>query len=685
MLALLATALALVLVLVNLLGLTLAGHRLTGSYALSRIAGPLAVALTAFFFEHFVGFGTLAWVWPLSTAGSAWLLWRDVAVVRRHWKIEVAFLLAFAWALLWRVSYPGLVASSEKIGDLAMIASYLPGDRLPPVDAWYPPYPFDVYYSFQHYAAALVGRVFDLGPGLTYNVAFCIVIALALTAAAVFAHAVCRTLKGTALVVLALAVGGTGATLPLHLVMTAPQLYSSMRFISAGTTLDRADTAFGQALAKSGLSPGTTTLQLPSETFAYLLSLGDYHSQLSAFYLLLLALACLAIVETGRHPHTRAAQAVLAATPVLCTVTSMWTLPLQLALVACWAAYRQVRRRPPDWRMLAGGVVVTGVLCYPFLSDFAYRSMDYGVKLRLVPQGEHTPLLLGAILLYPVVVASLLPLVFGERKAWIVWSSALWLTLLAISEIVYVDDIYSGPFNRFNTTLKWWPWIQAGALLTAGAYAMRSASRALRYGMVAVLLLVSTYAFDLTRHLVTVRAPDAGRLDGAAWITSDNVERALLDYLSAQPRGIVLQRLEAGAFTPAPALVLFAGQRALLGWPEHEKLWRGQRVDVDQRAREVAEFYAGAMSDPARWLLQHRVDHVLWLKTEAALPAGTFDRIDERIREAYYWHEYYRAGEFRVGVWSRAVSGPSHLDQPAGERVGDERRTPADDGHAERK
>jgi uncharacterized membrane protein len=682
MLAPFTTAVAVALVLVNLAGLTLLGHRLTGSYALSKIVSPVAAALVAFFLEHFVGLGSLSWLWPITTAGSVWLLWHDARLVARHWKIEVAFLAAFAWVLLWRVAYPGLVASSEKIGDLAMIASYLPGGRLPPVDAWYPPYPFDVYYAFQHYAAALLGRTFDLSPGLTYNVAFCLVVALTLTAAAVFAHAVCRSVKGTTFVVLALAVGGTGASLPLHFVMQSPQLYSSMRFISGAARIERVDTAFGRALASTGVSPATTSLQLPSETFAYLLSLGDYHSQLSAFYLLLLALACLALIETGRH--TRAAQAVLAATPVLCTVTSAWTLPLQTALVLAWVAYRVAQRRPPEWKWLAAGALVSTGLCYPFLADFAYRSADYGVRLRLVAPGEHTPLLLGAIVLYPVVAAALLPIVFGERKAWIVWSSAFWLLLLGVSEVFYVDDVYSGTFNRFNTTLKWWPWIQAGALLAGGAYAMRSGSRALRYSMGVVLVLVSAYAFDLTRHLVTVRAPDAGRLDGAAWITSDNVERALLDYLRAQPRGIVLQRLEAGAFTPAPALVLFAGQTAFLGWPEHEKLWRGQRVDVDQRARAVAAFYAGTLPDSARWLLQHRIDHVLWLKTESALPADAFDRIDAAIRPAYYWHEYYRVGTFRVGVWSRAVSGPPYVDETPVEAVGDQGSALASDSDPER-
>jgi uncharacterized membrane protein len=311
--------------------------------------------------------------------------------------------------------------------------------------------------------------------------------------------------------------------------------------------------------------------------------------------------------------------------------------------------------------MLGIGFLGAAALCHPFLADFAYRSADYGIRFRLVPRGEHTPWLLGAILLYPVVAAVILPLLFGERKAWIVWASLMWLWLLLISETVYVDDIYSGRFNRFNTTLKWWPWIQAGALLTSGAYGLRSASRVLRYGTVAVLTVIALYAYDMTRGLVTGYKYDFGRLDGAKWITDDTVERALLEFLKAQPRGIVLQRPEAGAFTPAPALVLFAGQTAFLGWSEHEKLWRGQRADIDIRAREVAAFYAGALPHSADWLLQNGIDHVLWLKTEGKLPAGTFERIDEQIGHAYFWREYYRAGDFRVGIWSRKAA-----DRPPG-------------------
>jgi uncharacterized membrane protein len=303
--------------------------------------------------------------------------------------------------------------------------------------------------------------------------------------------------------------------------------------------------------------------------------------------------------------------------------------------------------------MILVGLVGAGLLCYPFLSQFAYRAVDYGARLRLVPLGDHTPPVLGLIVLYPILAVLVLQLRWDRREPRAVWLSLVWLGLLLLSEIFYVDDVYSGKFNRFNSTLKWWPWIQAGALLTVGAINLKAKSWLCRYGTAAVLTIVSLYAIDLGWHFAVTPKSDLGRLDGAAWITSDPIEKPILEFLERQPPAIVLQRLEAGAFTPAPALVLFARQRAFLGWPEHEKLWRGQRADIALRAAEVERFYRGELPDSAQWLLQNNIDYVLWLKGESKLPPGAFEKIDAQIRISYFWREYYRAGDFRVGFWSR--------------------------------
>ncbi|HEX8032120.1 MAG TPA: DUF2298 domain-containing protein, partial [Vicinamibacterales bacterium] len=302
MLGLATTALTIALIYVNLLALGLGALRWTSSYALARVATPAALVLALFFVEHFVGLGRLGWVWPLTTAAAVWVVVTRRALVVEHWGTEALFFLGLAWALLWRMSFPGIVGSSEKIGDLAMIASYMPGVRLPPQDAWYPPYPFDIYYGFQQYGAALLGRIFALPAGTAYNLAFCVLIALTITAAGAAAYAICRSVRGTALVLAAFAIGGTGATIPSQFMFKKPEIYSSMRFIGDTARPQLVDTRFGGWLVAKAQVPDREVVKLPSETFAYLTYLGDYHPPLSGFYLLMLALLCIALVEAGTSP-----------------------------------------------------------------------------------------------------------------------------------------------------------------------------------------------------------------------------------------------------------------------------------------------------------------------------------------------------------------------------------------------
>lgn len=662
MLGLATSAFTIALIYANLLALSLVALRWCGSYALARVAAPVAVTLAAFFVEHIVGFGALGWMWPLTTAAAARIIVTQRHLLIAHLGTEMLFGAAFAWALLWRISFPGIVASSEKIGDLAMIVSYMPGERLPPTDAWFPPYPFDIYYSFQQYGAALLGRVFALPPGTAYNLAFTVVIALTITAAGATAFTICRSVRATFLVVAAFAIGGTGATIPAQFMFTNPPIYSSMRFIGDTARPQLVDTAFGRWLVERAQVPQAEVVKLPSETFAYLTYLGDYHPPLSGFYLLMLALLCIALVEAGTAAGP--AQAALAATIPVCAIANGWTLPLQALLVVTWVAYRALTRRPLEWRLLAAGLLVAAALSYPFLSTFAHRSADYNLALKLVPPEAHVPWLLGSIVLYPMMLAILLPLLFDTGRPWVLWASVLWLCLFLLSEVLIVDDVYSGIFDRFNTTLKWWPWIQAGALLVTGARGLRAPSRIYRYGTVVVLLSVCVFGVDLARALAAPK-PEFGRLSGDGAITGDNIEKVILEFLKAQPPSIVLQRPATGAFTPAPALTLFAGQKAFLGWAAHERLWRGGRADVDLREAQVKRFYAGELPDSAEWLLQNDIDFVLWLKAEYELPPGTFEKIDARIGSTYYWHELYRAQDFRVGFWSRRVA-PREPDPESG-------------------
>jgi len=80
---------------------------------------------------------------------------------------------------LWRLSFPEVVEDNDRPADLHRVANYLAGAKLPPIDYWLPYQRFNYYYyyyyyyyTFQHYSAALLGRLFGLGPGESFTLAF---------------------------------------------------------------------------------------------------------------------------------------------------------------------------------------------------------------------------------------------------------------------------------------------------------------------------------------------------------------------------------------------------------------------------------------------------------------------------------------------------------------------------------
>jgi uncharacterized membrane protein len=651
MLNLIAVGLTALLVLVNLTGLALATQRLARSYAMARSVSPLLLVAPLFCLEHIVGLGALAWLWPITTAASLWLIYSRISDLKANWVTEALFLSGFFYAFAWRFARPNLDASSEKLTDLGFITNYLAGSRLPPVDRWLPPYHFDVYYGFQYYAAALLGRIFGLDAGFTYQLAFCVIVALSVTAAGCAARLLCKRRQWWLLPTAGFLLGGTGISPWISFLREHALISDSMRFIGGSATPGSLNTGLGLWLLDITHVPAKEALELPAETFGYLAYLGDLHPPMAGFYLLALALLCIATAE--RTDDQTIAPAILAATVPLTLAADAWNFPLQLALVGTWVAYRLCGRRPPNWRACAAGLGAAAVLMLPFLQGFGARSLDYGTRFRLVPAAMHAQPLLALLIFYPLLMVLALSLLGRRKDRLALWLAGLCVVLLAASEFFFVDDVYSGKFERFNTTLKWWPWIMAVGLLAVGSLNLASRSTARRRWTMLALYIPTLFVGDLAMQLILWPSPHMGRMSGDAWLTADRVDKAILEYLRAQPPGIVLQRPARGAFTESPGLTMHAGQTSFLGWPGHENLWRGYRVDIGIRENQVARFYRGELEDSADWLTQNHVDHVLWLRPEGEQPEGSFDRIQLQISGAYYWREFDRQGERRIGVWSR--------------------------------
>jgi uncharacterized membrane protein len=641
-------ALLVVLLWIHLAALALAVRGFTRSWALARVASPIALVVALFSLEHFVGLGRLGWLFPLTTAGSIWVVARGRTFLRERWRTELLFLGAFLYALLWRYAFPDIDASSEKITDLTLIANYAGGGRLPPVDRWLPPFRFDMYYALQHYAAALIGRIFSTTPGSSYNLGFCTIVALSTTAAGATAMLLVRRRLPAILLTASFLVGGTGIAPIIRMVNPSPPLFASVRFIGSFLTPESATLPFGKWLVSaSRITPETP--DLPVETLSYLVGLGDYHPPLSGYLLLMLALLAIAHIEADLA--SKASHVLLAASVPLTIACNCWQFPLQAVLVAGYLFLRHRSRAPVPWKAVAGGFAVSLLLLEPFLAHFGPASAATQMAIRMVPATLRTPPILGLATFYPLIAVIALHLLFGERSRRTVGLCLLWVALLAFSEIFYVDDLYGGKFERFNTALKWWAWIYSGGMMMVGAFNLRARSAVCRWGTAAVLVLVCSFGVELGAYYFGTPKPHLGQLDGDAGIREDAGERAMLDLLRSEPPAIVLQRIPQGAYTIQPALTILAGQTAFLGWANHENVWRGNRSDIEARRREVEAFYRGDLPDSSFWLEANRVRYVLWLRDDSQLPPHTFDRLTETIKDRYSWHGYYEVGDYHVGFW----------------------------------
>lgn len=656
--------LTMLLLWVSVAGVTLLVQRQLQDFALARTAGLAGGALLLFGVEHIAGLGRLSWLLPVALGFGAWQLWQlqrrgSVAAFARA---EAVFVLAFVYGLFWRWSFPDITPSSEKLTDLYFISNYYAGSTLPPLDNWNPPQRFDFYYAFQHYAAALLGRVFGLQIGVAYNLGFALLMSLPLTLAWSLASRCIQQRSLRVLLVVTLALGGTGFSPLLHLGLQAPRA-------------EQQDTATQDAAARASTEPaadaaararynimdsvrfigetrdrelsGGTPMVLPAENYGYQFFLGDFHPPIGGFVVLLLALAAMA---AARDPmQAPRCQALLGLTLPLLLVTNTWLLPLQALLLAGWLLQQHFSGRPLHWLWLLGGAFAGSVLIQPFLQGFADTAA--GVTPRWVGAGQHTPPLRFLQLHWPFLLLLALAACDIRQRRVAGSMAALWLLLLLLGEFVYMDDITAAQYERTNTTMKWWGWVHSGIVVMMGALTLGSGLRWVRWAAVAVLLSLNIVAVDLARYWYYSPRNTSGELAGHAWYTQDPVQRQLLEYLAAAPHGVVLESIPARAYTNSSMHALFSGKPVLLGWPSHLQTWQGGIPRQEVLALEIGAFYLGALPDALPWLASHHVDYIVFARGDQN---ELFNSIDAAIRDEFVWHEFNPARIPHIGVWVRS-------------------------------
>jgi uncharacterized membrane protein len=258
------------------------------------------------------------------------------------------------------------------------------------------------------------------------------------------------------------------------------------------------------------------------------------------------------------------------------------------------------------------------------------------------------------LVFWPVVALLVLAFWNRERRSLMFCLVALWSFQLGFTEFFYNDDLYGESVNRFNTCLKWWGWVFAGATLSLGALNLSSKSKICRYGSAVILFSSLLFAIPLGWEFLLTKKPSLGKMEGSGWLETDPVIKDIITVLASRPDGIALQSGLERFNTPSPGVALFGRKQSLLGWPWHETTWRGVLPEIEQRRQQIEQFYQGKMESPLAWLLQNDVRYILWLPQDNPEANKNFRPLMEQIKSHYGWHAFYgNDHDFAVGFWER--------------------------------
>ncbi len=646
-------------VLINITALTLLVRNCLPYPATARATGILVFCLALFCLEHFVGLGDLTPI-SLPVTGLSLLLiwWRRARFLDRGFKAsEIVFLCALAYGAIWRLSFPEVLEDNDRLTDFHFVANYFSGERLPPVDAWLPYQRLDYYYAFQHYAAALLGRIFGLGPGVSFNVAAVILSGLVITLAWEFLAVLGVRFRLKLLAIAALAIGGTGISPLLHVITTG----SSAPFLSYVSAVDALvynskllglfNASSASDIWRAVFGETSLSVRLPIETFGYQYAIGGYHAVLSGFLLLFLALASIAAVPQAEKPVRTRLEFVLGLTVPLTLCANAWLLPLQAALVGAWKLWDWRRTRRFNLFGLAAGAGVGLFLLLPFLAGLGAGTNF--MQLQFVAWQDHAPVAQFLIVWWPLLVLAIAAPLLGLTRSPVGFFAALFLSLLAFTEIVNAfDGAYRDDFIRFNPALKWWGWIFTGGVFSISAYLLASNRRAARVTAGIVLTLISVFAVDAGRYLIFRSHDYAGKLDGTGYYVQDPANARMLSSLTQAPRDIVLEPIYDVFPLDTGIYGSFALKPSVVGIPWALESWKKGMTELPGLIAEIKSFYAGTHKQAARFLIDHDVRYVVWSVREST-DLATWQAIAPAIEAEYRWMEFSATPNRHIGLWIR--------------------------------
>jgi uncharacterized membrane protein len=558
------------------------------------------------------------------------------AVLRPAAYIEAVYILVFVLGCLMRSRNPDL-DGLEKFMNFGFVNAIYFAAGMPPPDPWFAGASINYYY-FGHFTAATMIRLTGVPLDVGYNLAFAHVFAAFAVAIASFAWQALAhmRLSGRAAVgfaaaaVLLATFGGNFHGILEGLVRPA--------LAAAGLVAPR-PYFFADSSRLVGFHPPTDDKAFV-EFPGYSLIVGDLHAHvmalplMGALYIVAFAIAtsrtdpATALKRGGMNRALILGQAAFAALVLgLDGMTNLWDLPINFTLLSLATAVALLRSQRAlqffSWWLLSVAAIAAGVLIIMLPLWLWFRPFGDGVQFV-----QHATPWWQLFLLYGNYLLILLAIIafrlcnnsfrrLPRAENWLLVLAGLALVLIAIPEIVHVSDIYGASgYARANTMFKTSYHVYVilplvTAISTAGLFAQARLGPGTRAAVVAafaaLLLPALAYPWFGLSQLLGMEPPLL-RLDGFRFMLErypeDAAVRSFLATHRPQP-GLTLLEASGASYSYGGRMSAMTGIPTVLGWHEHEYLWRRRSDEWEKRAAIVAGFYRSASDDDRRAVISY--------------------------------------------------------------------------------
>src|SRR5258706_1180540 len=568
-------------------------------WAMGRVLTMLLIA--------WIIFGVANLGLPVNTNEVLWLMTLVLGVVsavkilkeRKKWRVsireilawiiveEILFLTGLMFMGIMRGFWPNL-DNLEKMMDFGFINQYLLSPKLPATDMAFSGGAIN-YYSFGHFWASEIIRWLVVKPSIGFNLVLAFFFGLDLILSFSVIVNLISKIPGWKKVV-AGALGGVLVCLGgnSHILW----------FMVKNHGLWEGDAPYWYALATRFI--GQTIHEFPAYTFA----VGDLHADLID---LSVVLSFLLVLVAWNKTVKKKIASVRPASPAgrlevlmggllgIMVMTNTWdSLVYGLLLLV----FLVLKRSSMRMSLTIFGIAI--LVASPWW--WSFKPMTQGIKWVT----ERSPL-------WQLLVIWSGQLLFGmiawmvTKKNVIIRSLVMTaLMLIAIPEIVYWADIYI-TYPRANTMFK----------LTYQAFVMLSLLGGVAIGetfnrksrpvfCLLILVIVGLLVYPWTAYPnFYLNFREYHGLDGEIWLREKVPDKygAIL-YLKNHRDGKNLLEYPGKSFSLSNATPVFSGVPTVLGWRDHEWLWRNDDQLIDNRTRDIQTVYTKPGSEAAKKIIE---------------------------------------------------------------------------------